>query len=170
MPIWWIVSPSMSLCVRAGTPEPHPRTHKRGTQSCVTSVVNVDLDVASRRAQAVRLSTSEQMPWPPIRPWASKAMSLSQRPGSEDGGSYTLTSSYMTEIAGTSSSLRWTQLRGAGDFRPKNLLNSLAWTLDCFFSTIKSVPLLSKSKTCRPSGRLSVCCIPSRFPCTAPCE
>ena len=77
---------------------------------------------------------------------------------------------FMTEIAGTSSSLRWTQLRGAGDFRPKNLLNSFTWTLDCFFSTIKSVPLLSKSKTCRPSGRLSVCCIPSRFPCTAPCE
>src|SRR5215469_3999482 len=44
---------------------------------------------------------------------------------------------------------------------------ALAWTLDCFFSTIKSVPLLSKSKTCQPSGQLSVCCIPSRSPRTA---
>ena len=49
-----------------------PADRQAWTQSCVTSVVNVDLDVASRRAQAVRLSTSEQMPWPPIRPWASK--------------------------------------------------------------------------------------------------
>ena len=39
-------------------------------------------------------------------PMGKQAISLSQRPGSEDGGSYTLTSSYMTEIAGTSSSLR----------------------------------------------------------------
>ena len=25
------------------------------------------------------LATEEQMPWPPMRPWASKAISLSQR-------------------------------------------------------------------------------------------
>ena len=35
---------------------------------------------------------------------ANKAMNLSQRLGSEDGGSYTLTSSCMTEITGTSCS------------------------------------------------------------------
>jgi hypothetical protein len=91
-------------------------------------------------------------------------------PGIKGGGSHTLTSSCMTEITGTLCSLRWTHLRGAGDFRPKNLLNSLAWALDCSFSTIKSVPLLSRSKTCRPSGRLSMCCIRSRFPCTVLCK
>ena len=32
-----------------------PADSQAWTQSCVTSVVNVDLDVASRRAQAVRL-------------------------------------------------------------------------------------------------------------------